>query len=150
MTNKKILIMSILGTLFLSSISNSSLGDYASGIKAAKLSIYGHTGQDPVAKSILDKDDFFVPTRVNPKLDFVVLNDIPDSIAGQLAMEMDIDPFSSFTDFESPSIINVHDSIFNHDNPISSSSGLTGATVPAPPAFLVLIGSLFCKSRRKS
>ncbi len=149
MTNIKLLVLSILGALFLSSVSNAGIGDYASGIKAAKLSIYGHTGQDPVAKSILDKDDFFIPTKATPKLDFEVLHEIPNSIAGQLAMEMDIDPFSSDTYLEAPLQINVNESILNHDNPISANSGFTGATVPAPPAFLILIGSLFSKSRRK-
>jgi len=97
-----------------------------------KVSIIGHTGQDPVYKSFDGKKDINYP-----KQKFTVL---PDKFVS-------IDEFE-FVNHQFNQIIDIHNQ-FEHSQPIPIPLP-TSNELPAPPAFLLVLAGLATRYRRKS
>lgn len=152
MTNFKLLLLSIVTILGSSSIVNAGLGNFGQGSQPVKLSVYGHTGQDPVSECTSGMDDYSIRTKIAFRLDGDVSLDFPTTFVSQLISDIDVtktddSPLSELA-IETHPYLDF--SSIDYSRSPSINSMLSGGTVPAPPAFLLLMSGLFSRSRRKS
>lgn len=116
-----------------------------------KVSIIGHTGQDPVYKSVAGKHEFKEPKQNSKLVNSIVQNDFSQTLFEILLQGSESSGLSNSADSIGYSIPQFNSSIeygghLNHSSviPLTLSNG-----VPAPPAFvLVLAGFAFSKRRR--
>ncbi|MBC8200809.1 MAG: hypothetical protein H8E86_02090 [Planctomycetes bacterium] len=150
MTTIKTLVLSICIALCFTAVTPAGLEDEISYIRQTKITIYGHTGQDPVYKSTVGKDGFFIPTKTNPKLKAFVIEDDPfsNSVINALDIEsiglsQPLEPTDNM--LPSPYLNEMHSGFgfsWQHTN------GFGGA-IPAPPAFILLISGFLISARRR-
>ncbi|MBT6269780.1 MAG: hypothetical protein HOI88_05465 [Phycisphaerae bacterium] len=116
-------------------------------------SIFAHTGQDPVYKSI-DGGVFPIIPRLNKKISWQInLNDVTTSFTNTIINNNDWSP-NEVTQLPTVSTTqsDIHKLIQQQIDQIDSTNliTITGSNVPAPPAMLLLVSGIFACSRRKA
>jgi|GEM_PF-6317848 len=152
MTKIKILLLLLVGFLGLTTTADAGLSDLNSYIRPTKLSIYGHTGQDPVHKKFGGDDDSKFPFGQKPKHNPVESLSVP--ISDILVKEFVQDNATLFTGYSdvSPSTLEFPyplDPIGYNPSSLHVGGAVPG-TIPSPPAFLLLASGFFCRRRRTS
>ncbi len=152
MTNYKILLLSIVTILGSSTIASAGHGNFGQGSRSVKLSIYGHTGQDPVSECTDGMDGYSIREKIEFIFDDDMSLNIPTTFVGYLITDIDSTNINthSLTEFTIQTHTHLDFSLIDYPRSPSINSGLTVGTVPAPPALLLLMSGLLYKSRRKS
>ena len=148
MTKIKLLLLLIVGFLGFTTTANADFGEMNSYFRPSKLSVYGHTGQDPVHKKFGGENDIPFPFGKKPNVNAFITESISDMLIKELDQNNPIllNPFASgdTTLFE-------FSSSFNSIDLFSNASDVEGAVlgaIPTPPAFLLLACGLFYRKRR--
>jgi len=119
-----------------------------------KVSIIGHTGQDPVYKSFDGKKDINYPKQKSKFVRKILQNHFDDSLVEILLNAKVLpDKFVSIDEFEFVNhqfnqIIDIGNQ-FEHSQPIPIPLP-TSNELPAPPAFLLVLAGFATRCRRKS
>jgi len=152
MTNIKLVILSIATVLGLHSTTFAELSDPNSYIRPnIKVSIFGHTGQDPVAKSYGGSYEYYVPPKTSLKIDIDVIKHNQNTFINYLMIKNESTTTfttlsSDFSNGFTPAMELLPEQIL--DDP-ELESNFYGGTVPAPPAFLLLMSGALFRPRRK-
>ena len=118
-----------------------------------KLTIIGHTGQDPIYKSVFDKPVFINPIKKSPFVDMVTEPELTYSVAELLTDSIGwSNGLLEINDMEIAAYQSPLDTIGEQLNglPSTGNSQLNSGTIPTPPAFLMLLAGLTASKRRKS
>ncbi len=113
--------------------------------------IFSHTGQDPVYKSTIGKEIFGVPLWKKEPLETDFGISLGDSLV-QIVLSDDTLP----SDFFQPTIGFVNEIVVDTGWTNAQAIGVEttfatisfGSNAPAPPAFLLLLGSVLARRRR--
>jgi len=152
MTNIKLVILSIATALGLQSTTFADLDNPNSYIRPnIKVSIFGHTGQDPVSKSYGGNYEYYIPPKTSLKINIDVIQHNQNTFINYLMTKNE--SFTTFTTLSSdftigfiPAMELLPEQIL--DYPDLQSNFFEG-TIPAPPAFLLLMSGALFRSRRK-
>jgi len=147
----KYLKITVLVLLMLAFSTNGIAAETGRGQGKRKVSIIGHTGQDPVYKSFAGKHDFKDPRQNSKFVRNFVLNDFSQTFIEILLHNSELPAIFSPTDTVGYPIPLINPGIelglqLNHYSsiPFTSSSNL-----PAPPAFLLVLAGIAIRKRRK-
>ena len=150
MTNlRKIILL----TLMISFVPNIAHAGISSGLdEETRLHIFSHTGQDPVYKSTIGKEIFDVPLWKKKPIETEFKIGLIDSIV-QIVLSDDnwASGFATTTnEFYPDNVINTD---WTNVQAITVETTSTfmffGSNAPAPPAFVLLVGSMLTWRRRR-
>ncbi|MDP7005645.1 MAG: hypothetical protein QF718_05490 [Phycisphaerales bacterium] len=147
MTYKKYLYLIIASMFVTTSFVDASVAGSGSGMANQKITIIGHTGQDPVYKSLGGKDKLTSPINKKPILIDTQYFDFTNSyLTGTASPSNWVSSQRSDSTFLS-STGWIDSQTNNLTNQMETQ--FSGGSIPAPPAFLLLISGFLVKSRRK-
>ena len=151
MTTFKILLLTICTVLCFTVVTVAGIDDVNSHIRPTKLTIYGHTGQDPVYKSTGSKDGNYVPTKPNPKLHAFVIEDDALSNLANTVIDIASIGFSETVETANDAISQSNWNALEESMAgfSSQNSGGLGEAIPAPSAMIVLISGLLIGTKRR-
>ncbi len=147
MTFKKYLYLIITSLFLATSFAEASVTGPGSSRTNQKITIIGHTGQDPVYKSIGGKDKHTPPINEKPIIVDTQYFDFTNSYLEEnllannwLTSQHYGGSFYSSADWGDSEFNYTSSQIGNH---------FANGSIPAPPAFLLLLSGFLVKSRRK-
>lgn len=153
MTYMKYLSIATVLLVFTTALADASIAGYGTSRTEEKITIFGHTGQDPVHKSIGWKDKHVPPNHRKPitanslYFDFTN-NTMPEmtNLSNWLATQHDSELFVP--------TVGTNLAIWNASRsqpPYNQfDTPFEGGLIPAPPAFLLLLSGLASQRRRKT
>jgi hypothetical protein len=144
--------------LVCTTIARGEIDDTENSENPIKLTIFGHTGQDPVYKSIIGKPGFTKPKKKTafPRK-FV---DLEDMFSMDNVLQNTTDWLHVYSPVDNMNITAWNQSLPQysnhlysnqlHDSQVFGTSATGNSSLPAPPAFLLLLAGLTVKKRRNS
>ncbi len=151
MKNLKYIAITFLA-LVCTTLANGELSDTENSENPIKLTIFGHTGQDPVYKSIIDKPGFSNPKKKTAFVSKIVYQEDTFSIVDVLLDTTDWLPVYSVVDNMDITVNELSLTQYSnqsYDSEVFGNSMTGHGSLPTPPAFLLLLAGLTAQKRRK-